>query len=129
MMSSPRPEPRDSNAVYEELARLRQENAQLKEALRSRTVIGQATGLLMSALDLSPDEAFAELAKLSSHTNRKVRDVAVTLVGAADGVQSQPIAHTAALQELLRLLLEPVPAHSEPTLRRGTVAKPDGDAS
>ncbi len=69
-----------SGNPHDELARITQENAQLHEALRSRTVLGQATGLLMAALRLSPDEAFAALTKMSSHENRKVRDVAAGVV-------------------------------------------------
>jgi hypothetical protein len=72
-----------NDGVCEELARAREEIAQLHEALCSRTVIGQATGLLMATLRLSPDEAFAELTKMSSYSNRKVRDVAAKVVAAS----------------------------------------------
>src|SRR6188472_3748699 len=71
------------DSAYAELARTRKENADLKEALRTRTVIGQATGWLMAILDLDPDEAFAELVKRSSYANRKVRDIAVEIVAAS----------------------------------------------
>jgi len=56
----------------------------LKEALETRTVIGQATGLLMRDLDLSDAEAFRELVLTSSHTNVKVRELASALVEAAN---------------------------------------------
>jgi len=62
-----------------ELARTRKEIAELKEALRTRTVIGQATGLLMATLNQTADDAFAELVKRSSYTNRKVRDIAAEI--------------------------------------------------
>ena len=81
------PELRD-NGVHEELVRIKQENAQLYEALRSRTVLGQATGLLMATLNLSPDEAFAALTTMSSHENRKVRDVAADVVAAAKATRA-----------------------------------------
>ena len=82
-MPSPHPtEPQDEYAC-EELLRTREENAHLKRALSSRTVIGQATGLLMATSNLAPDDAFAELAKRSSHANRKLRDVAAEVVAAA----------------------------------------------
>jgi ANTAR domain len=71
------------SSEWAELARIRKENAELKEALRTRTVIGQATGLLMARLSQSPDEAFAELVKRSSYANRKVRDIAAEIVAAA----------------------------------------------
>ena len=83
-MMSPYEPGSPDNGVHEELARIKRENAQLYEALRTRTVIGQATGLLMARLDLSPDEAFAELTKMSSYANRKLRDVAATLVAEAN---------------------------------------------
>jgi hypothetical protein len=66
-----------------ELARTRKEIAELKEALRTRTVIGQATGLLMATLNQTADDAFAELVKRSSYTNRKVRHIAAEIVAAA----------------------------------------------
>ena len=75
-------EPPDQN-VLDELVRAREENAQLKQALSSRTVIGQATGVLMATSSLAPEDAFAELVKRSSHANRKLRDVAADVVAAA----------------------------------------------
>ena len=68
----------------EALIRAEREIATLKEALITRTVIAQATGLLMAEQNLSSDQAFAHLQHLSSHTNVKVRDIAVRLVGEAN---------------------------------------------
>jgi AmiR/NasT family two-component response regulator len=51
-------------------------NAQLKEALESRELIGQAKGVLMERERCSPDEAFAILKQVSQRTNRKLRQVA-----------------------------------------------------
>lgn len=45
-----------------------------------RAVIEQAKGLLMERYDIDPDAAFAVLARLSQHTNRKLKDVAAELV-------------------------------------------------
>ncbi|MET7998314.1 ANTAR domain-containing protein [Amycolatopsis sp. NPDC005232] len=73
------PEPRHAPeypevaAVVEALA---MENAQLREALQTREVIGRATGLLMAQRRCGPDEAFGLLTKLSQDTNTKLRDVA-----------------------------------------------------
>ena len=72
-----------------ELARISKENADLKEALRTRTVIGQATGLLMARLNLTPDVAFAVLVKRSSYANRKVRDIAAEIVASATAVTAR----------------------------------------
>ena len=45
-----------------------------------RTIIGQASGILMERYDLDEARAFEVLARLSSHGNIKVRDVAAELV-------------------------------------------------
>jgi transcriptional regulator with GAF, ATPase, and Fis domain len=49
---------------------------QLKEGLQTRTMIGQATGLLMGQEGLSSDEAFQKLVHLSQNTNVKLREIA-----------------------------------------------------
>ncbi len=49
---------------------------QLGLALRSRTLIGQAQGVLMARLDIGEDQAFDYLRRVSSHCNRKLIDVA-----------------------------------------------------
>ncbi len=53
---------------------------QLREALRSRAVIDQAKGILMSRGRLGPDEAFARLVATSRRDGTKVRDVARAVV-------------------------------------------------
>ena len=55
---------------------LRQENADLIEALESRDVIGQAKGILMERYRLTADEAFDMLRRASQHLNVKLRQVA-----------------------------------------------------
>jgi hypothetical protein len=52
----------------------------LAEAMRSRAVIEQAKGMLMSDERISADEAFDKLAQLSQNANIKLRDVAQRLV-------------------------------------------------
>jgi len=49
-------------------------------ALERRTVIGQATGILIERYTLSPEAAFAALARVSSERNRKLYDIAEQLV-------------------------------------------------
>jgi GAF domain-containing protein len=51
----------------------------LAKAVRSRTLIGQAVGILMERYDLSDERAFALLKRVSSHTNVKLRLVAEQL--------------------------------------------------
>ena len=48
----------------------------LTEAMESRKVIGQATGILMERFRIDEAHAFAYLRRESSHRNVKLRDVA-----------------------------------------------------
>lgn len=52
----------------------------LTDALDSRTLIGQATGVLMARYDLSADAAFAAMARTSQQTNTRVRALAEHIV-------------------------------------------------
>jgi ANTAR domain-containing protein/GAF domain-containing protein len=56
------------------------EVAQLRQALNSRDVIGQAKGILMERRRISADEAFDVLRKASQSLNVKLAQVAATLV-------------------------------------------------
>ncbi len=67
-------------SIAEALAASEVEVAQLQHAMKSRTVIGQASGMLMILLDVSEDRAFDYLRRVSSHTNRKLIDVAAEIV-------------------------------------------------
>jgi AmiR/NasT family two-component response regulator len=57
-------------------AGLKEQVAQLNEALASRTMIGQATGLLMAQEGLTSEEAFQRLVKVSQASNVRLRDIA-----------------------------------------------------
>jgi GAF domain-containing protein len=52
----------------------------LQRALESRAVIDQAKGILMERHKIPADQAFQILARVSMHSNRKVRDIAEQLV-------------------------------------------------
>ncbi|GLY88875.1 hypothetical protein Airi02_068040 [Actinoallomurus iriomotensis] len=52
----------------------------LRKALRARTVIGQATGIIMAQRGLTADEASEAPARASQHRNVKLADLARTLV-------------------------------------------------
>ena len=56
------------------------EAAQLRQALQSRDVIGQAKGILMERRGISADEAFDVLRRASQSLNIKLTTVAQTLV-------------------------------------------------
>jgi GAF domain-containing protein len=53
---------------------------QLGSALHTRIIIGQAEGILMERLELEVDQAFDYLRRVSSHTNRKLVDIASEIV-------------------------------------------------
>lgn len=53
---------------------------QLQNAMESRAVIEQAKGLIMGQQRCTPQEAFDVLVRASQHQNRKLRDVAATLI-------------------------------------------------
>ncbi|MFI7589281.1 ANTAR domain-containing protein [Spongisporangium articulatum] len=65
---------------------LERELATLRHGLDTRTLIGQATGLLAGSLHLSTGRAWQVLRLTSSYSNVKMRDVARVLVHAHDGV-------------------------------------------
>jgi hypothetical protein len=64
---------------------LETEVAQLRTAMAGRAPIEQAKGILMLLTGCSDQPAFDLLAHISSHTHRKVRDVAVALTRSACG--------------------------------------------
>ena len=53
---------------------------QLRDAIETRQLIGEAVGLLMANYQLDPTRAFAFLARVSSQRNVKVRDIAGQMV-------------------------------------------------
>jgi hypothetical protein len=63
------------------LTKARQEVENLRKALDTRTVIGQATGILMARRSLTADEAFEVLARASQNHNVKLADLANLLTG------------------------------------------------
>lgn len=52
----------------------------LEKAVQGRTVIGQATGILMERFELPADRAFGVLTRLSQHRNVKLRELASQIV-------------------------------------------------
>ncbi|MFG2606872.1 GAF and ANTAR domain-containing protein [Streptomyces sp. NPDC048514] len=57
---------------------------QLTEAMRTRDLIGQATGVLMERLDIDAAAAFASLVRASQRENIKLRDLARRIVGSVE---------------------------------------------
>jgi GAF domain-containing protein len=57
---------------------------QLTEAMRTRDLIGQATGILMERMDIDAGGAFESLVKASQRENVKLRDLARRIVDTHD---------------------------------------------
>ncbi len=62
--------------------------SQLREAIRSRDVIGQAKGILMAQNGITADEAFKILTRASQRSNRKLHDIAAE-VAASPGSRAR----------------------------------------
>lgn len=68
-------------AAHAAIAVLVAQNEEHKDlALDSRTLIGQATGMVMERYELDAVRAFAVLKRLSQHTNIKLHEIAAELV-------------------------------------------------
>ncbi|WP_133116377.1 GAF and ANTAR domain-containing protein [Amycolatopsis antarctica] len=75
--------------------RCRDEVAELRAVVRSRAVIEQAKGILVSERKISAEDAFRILVRWSQRENRKLRDVAVGYVATAAGESGTAGAGTA----------------------------------
>lgn len=82
--------------AVQERASLERLEYNLREALSSREVIGQAKGILMERLNLTPDDAFDALRRASQGLNLKLRDIAQKLAETGQFV-GPPIDGTKAL--------------------------------
>jgi GAF domain-containing protein len=75
-------------ANTKELLQRGEKAEQLEEALHTRTLIGQATGLLMAQEGMTSEEAFQKLVSVSQHANLKLRDIARKYVQAWEETSS-----------------------------------------
>lgn len=71
-------------ARFQMISQMRSERDAAKQALQDRKTIDKAKGLLMRARNLTEDEAYNLLRKTAMDQGRKVIDVALALVTAAD---------------------------------------------
>ena len=71
-------------ARFEQMQSLRREAADLRQTLEDRKIIERAKGIVMRRTGASEEEAFRRLRKLSSNQNRKLIDVARTVMGAEE---------------------------------------------
>ena len=79
----------EEGKLREALAHSASLEAQLREAIESRDVIGQATGMLMDREGLHADEAFDMLRVISERFDLEVREVAALLI-AGSWTQAHP---------------------------------------
>ena len=81
---------RPLGGAEERLTALQTEVFQLRTAMASRASIEQAKGILMLLTNCSDQGAFDLLAHISSHTHRKVREIAQTITESACGRNKLP---------------------------------------
>jgi AmiR/NasT family two-component response regulator len=72
-------------ARFEEWQDLEREAADLKEALAMREVVGRAKEILMQRHGLTEHEAFLSIQRRSRNSQRTMREVAETILGARHG--------------------------------------------
>jgi hypothetical protein len=75
----------EGGEVPDRTGALEAEVAQMRAAMASRATIEQAKGILMLLTSCGDHVAFDLLAHISSHTHRKVRDVAESITESASG--------------------------------------------
>lgn len=63
-------------------------NEDLRAALESRTLIGQAQGILMARENIGEDDAFDIMRRASQRTNRKLREIAADIVAGVPNRQT-----------------------------------------
>ncbi|GAA1367039.1 anti-sigma factor antagonist [Streptomyces beijiangensis] len=103
-------------------ARLRAENDQLQEALRSRTAIDQSLGILTVRASCSIEESWPLLVEISQHSNIKLRVVAAALVDVTRGIPLPAAIGHATNQALKQRKgsVQPMPTGRKTTPRRRT---------
>jgi response regulator NasT len=73
---------------FEQFQALRKEAADLKQALEDRKTIEKAKGVLMAKAGLSEHDAFRRLQKLASEKNRKLIEIAQSILTAEEAFGS-----------------------------------------
>jgi response regulator NasT len=69
---------------FNAFSRLQTELDQTRSALAERKVIDRAKGMLMKAKKLTEDEAYALLRKTAMNENRKIAEIAQSVITAAE---------------------------------------------
>jgi hypothetical protein len=109
-----------SSSLATRIIQLEAEIAGLRKALQTRTVIGQATGLMAAILECTPQDAFSLLVRMSQHRNVKLHIGASRLVSAFEAthrgnLSAAPVDEEVREGQLLwELLVERTAAADEP---------------
>lgn len=74
---------------HQEYQELRKEAADLRQSLADRKIIERAKGLLMKHLSVDEPEAFRRLQKLASSKNKKLVEIAETIVTASEALNGK----------------------------------------
>jgi hypothetical protein len=72
-------------AKHDEVAELTAVVAQLRNGMATRQLIGTATGLVAARFGCTTEQSWALLARVSQHTNIKLREIARVMVDAHNG--------------------------------------------
>jgi response regulator NasT len=73
---------------FEEFQELKQEAADLRQALEDRKTVERAKGIIMRRLRLEEPQAFRRLQKMASDENRRLVEIARTVLSSDDVFQS-----------------------------------------
>ena len=68
------------NSIFDRMAWLELENAQLRTALKSRIIVEQAKGAISVRFGIAPDEAFAMMRGLARSQRREIHEYAAEIV-------------------------------------------------
>src|SRR5262249_34638598 len=72
---------------FEQFQALRQETANLRQALEDRKIIEKSKGILMKKAGLDEQDAFRRLQKLASEKNKKLIEIAQSILTAEEALQ------------------------------------------
>ena len=70
-------------ARYNEFKSLKVEVSDLKDAIETRKMVERAKGILMKRCNISEDDAFKLLQTHSQKENKKMREIAETIISAS----------------------------------------------
>ncbi|HNR96498.1 MAG: putative transcriptional regulatory protein pdtaR [Chloroflexi bacterium ADurb.Bin180] len=71
-------------ARFEEFRAVQKEADDLKDALETRKIVDRAKGILMDTQNLSEQEAFRRIQKMSMNTRRPMKDIAEAIILASE---------------------------------------------